>query len=346
MDITNWGAIDYLILFGGVAGGIVLYAFNNSPRFSRAMMIVFLLTTLIASSGPWKVLLIVLFLGNFLWAFHQVASAELLLQRLSQASKVTNKATVKNDRNRAIDNMRKPNTGFLSLLLQARLPFFVILINIIHIGTDSPLTFLGLLPLDLTEFRPSVLSTWDHRIADGAIRIYLNFVIINWIIRFIKLIAIDPQFKILLLRKFETSQTEHTRNITAPALSAFGRVVTVYDESFGYYRPHDAIGIAKTMSGQTLDIKSTHDWKSIVTGAMEWADLVVFELSKVSESIHWELNKAAQDVPKERILLYGFEPNEAIRQKLLDAGLSEVEFVLFNTEGQIRRDTRSFMESL
>ena len=123
-------------------------------------------------------------------------------------------------------------------------------------------------------------------------------------------------FKVLYFRSFDPDASHQARDSLSPILGGAGTLTTVHNQDFiqGFSRPeghveHEALRSAWLEIGEilsdALEAPQFRDetWRGEVSELLQRTDLVVVDITRASENLAWELRRALEVLPPERVII-------------------------------------------
>jgi len=201
--------------------------------------------------------------------------------------------------------------------------------NIIWRLSFSPImiaAFGALACIGLRPMKPVGTHTWRRSIvrrlysiinATGSFAVFYSLIVASVPITRIPILPVAPIIFYALLRFFLVERMsdepiiyfrsfQHPDiqkgfgSIVAPAASRFGVIVGLSHTSQG---ARDLYGETPIMQRARLEIASDKVWATWVIESLSRCSAVIVDLSKVTEGVMWELEKALEIVPKPRIAI-------------------------------------------
>lgn len=162
-------------------------------------------------------------------------------------------------------------------------------------------------------------------------------------------------FRVLYFRSFDPGASHQARDSLSPILGGMGTLTTVHDHDFiqGFSRPeghveHEALWFAWLEIGEILSnaLEAPHfrdeTWRDEVLELLRRADLVVLDVTRAGENLAWELRRALEVLPPERVItlcevdaVSPLEAEDAIEYELSRTGRWRLRWALHRRLRQI-----------
>jgi len=195
------------------------------------------------------------------------------------------------------------STGAMAVLLMEPMPWIETVAGTARIGRIFKARFSSFLASNYVEFYTASLalsaalasflfpdvSPWSDAPLGRKLAVVGILVSLNAVTRLIMLWCQSPRSgapSMILLRRFHSEVSAPAKSALVPILSAYGKVKTVGDPSYESFEP---INVDGAPYGEAVVLPQIPKWTAFVIDQIEASDLVVVDVSDMSDSLGWEL---------------------------------------------------------